>query len=275
MNTIEKRLSSELKATRAFDAQSSIFDSIYSSNITIQYKRERVRKHIESIIPLQSNILELNAGTGEDAIYFARKGHHVHATDISEGMQFELKKKANNAGLHDYISTEICSYTQLEHLQKKESYDLIFSNFAGLNCTGELSEVLKSFNTLTKPGGIVTLVVMPSFCLWETMFALKGRFKTAFRRLRSKNGVQAHIEGEYFTCWYYSPSFIYKFLKNDFELVGIEGLCTIVPPSYLEQFPERFPSLFKWLCKMEDRYKSHRIFRNVGDYFIISLQKKT
>ncbi|NVJ45941.1 MAG: class I SAM-dependent methyltransferase [Cytophagia bacterium] len=274
MNTIEKRLTSESNAAKAFDAQSSVFDSIYSSNSTIQYKRDRVREHIESIIPSQSNILELNAGTGEDAIYFAKKGHHVHATDISEGMQFELKKKAGSAGLQDYISTEICSFTQLEQLQKKDPYDLIFSNFAGLNCTGELTEVLKSLSSLTKPGGTVTLVVMPGFCLWETMFALKGRFKTAFRRLRSKNGVQAHIEGEYFTCWYYSPSFIYESLKGDFELVGIEGLCTIVPPSYLEQFPERFPRLFKWLCKMEDIYKSHRIFRNIGDYFIISLQKK-
>src|ERR1700733_12687757 len=108
---------SELKAAEAFNKQSPIFDEIYSPNIIIQYKRDRVRTHVEKFLAPQSNILELNAGTGEDAIYFAQQGHYVHATDISEGMQAELKKKRNNAGLENYISTEICSFTQLNNLK--------------------------------------------------------------------------------------------------------------------------------------------------------------
>src|SRR5690348_12801806 len=102
---------SEQKAAEAFTRQSSIFDEIYSANTIIQYKRDRVRTHVESFLNPNSNILELNAGTGEDAIYFAQKGHHVHATDISEGMQTELKKKRDIAGLHSSISAEICSFT--------------------------------------------------------------------------------------------------------------------------------------------------------------------
>jgi ubiquinone/menaquinone biosynthesis C-methylase UbiE len=272
-NAFSSNKISEQKAAEAFTRQSSIFDEIYSTNAIIQYKRDRVRKHAENFLKPGSNILELNAGTGEDAIYFAQKGHHVHATDISEGMQTELKKKRDSAALHSSISTEICSFTELGNLKNKGPYDFIFSNFAGLNCTNELDKVLLSFNSLLKPGGAITLVVMPGFCLWETMLALKGQFKTAFRRFNSKNGVCAHIEGVYFTCWYYTPSYIKKILKNDFKLISVEGLCSIVPPSYMENFPKKHPKLFKWLSKKEEKYKGKFPWKNIGDYFIISFQK--
>jgi len=265
---------SEQKAAEAFTRQSSIFDEIYSANTIIQYKRDRVRTHVENFLKPNSNILELNAGTGEDAIYFAQKGHHVHATDISEGMQTELKKKRDIAGLHSSISTEICSFTELYNLKNKGPYDFIFSNFAGLNCTNELDKVLLSFNSLLKSGGSITLVVMPNFCLWETLLACKGNFKTAFRRFNSKNGVRAHVEGVYFTCWYYKPSYIENILKNDFELISVEGLCSIVPPSYIENFTKKYPRLFKWLCNKEEKYKKKFPWKSIGDYFIISLRKK-
>src|SRR5262249_8199685 len=148
-------------------------------------------------------ILELNAGTGEDAIYFARHGHSVHATDISQGMQEKLSEKILSASLTDKVTFELCSFTQLENLENKGPYDFIFSNFAGLNCTKELGKVLRSFSPLLDPGGIVTLVMLPKFCLWETLLFLKGRFGTAFRRFFATSGRRAHIEGEYFRCWYY------------------------------------------------------------------------
>ncbi len=68
---------------------------------------------------------------------------------------------------------------------------MIFSNFAGLNCTGKLDQVLLSFDPLLKPGGLVTLVLLPPFCVWETALVLKGKFKTAFRRFFSKKGVKS------------------------------------------------------------------------------------
>jgi len=77
----------EQAAEKAFSKQSAIFDEIYSSNIIIQYKRQRVRDHLEQFLKPNSKILELNAGTGEDAVWFGKHGHTVHATDISKGMQ--------------------------------------------------------------------------------------------------------------------------------------------------------------------------------------------
>ena len=263
----------EQQAESAFSTQSVIFDELYSGNTIINYKRERVRSHVLKLLQPGSLILELNSGTGEDTLFFAHKGHKVHATDISEGMQNELKRKVALSGLESRISTEICSYTRLFQLENSGPYDHIFSNFAGLNCTDELDKVLASFNDLLKPGGTVTLVILPEFCMWETLLVFKGKFRTAFRRFFSSNGAKAHIEGVYFKCWYYNPSFVIKKLKDKFNLVGLEGLCTIVPPSYIEGFAEKHPKAYKFLKNKEDRLKSTWPWKYIGDYYIISLKK--
>ena len=263
------------KATeKAFSKQSAIFDDIYSANIIIQYKRQRVRDHLKQFLKPHSKILELNAGTGDDAIWFAQHNHTVHATDISKGMQEKLIEKVKDNKLESKITNEICSFNDLKNLYQKGPYDLIFSNFAGLNCTGELDLVLQSFSSLLNPGGIVTLVILPKFCLWESMLLFKGDFKTAFRRFFSSKGAKAHIEGEYFTCWYYNPSYVIKSMEHNYEVLSVEGICTLVPPSYLENFPTKRPKLFKWLKEKESVWKNKWPWKNIGDYYIISLRKK-
>jgi ubiquinone/menaquinone biosynthesis C-methylase UbiE len=273
METMQANIN-EQQAESAFNTQSVIFDELYAGNTIIKYKRERVRNHVLHLLLPGSYILELNSGTGEDALFFAQKGFKVHATDLSSGMQNELKRKVALNGMEELVSTEICSYTQLDQLKNKGPYDHIFSNFAGLNCTNELDKVLASFNALLKPGGTVTLVILPKFCLWETLLVFKGKFRTAFRRFFSSNGSKAHIEGVYFKCWYYNPSFIINQLKDQFHLLGIEGLCTIVPPSYMEGFAEKHPSVYQFLKNKEDKLKGSWPWKFIGDYYIISLKKK-
>lgn len=267
-------MNNEQLSASAFSRQSVVFDDIYASNTIVHYKRERVRNHINQYVHPNSYILELNSGTGEDAVYFAQQGHHIHATDIAEGMQQKLNEKVKWNNLEHKVTTELCSFTQLNSIKNKGPYDLIFSNFAGLNCTDKLNDVLLSFRPLLTEHGLVTLVLLPPFCLWELMMLFRGKFKTAFRRLNSKHGVNAHVEGVHFKCWYYRPSYIINTLKNDFELVDMEGLCTIVPPSYIEGFAEKHPRLYANLKKLEGKYKRTWPWKYTGDYYIITLRKK-
>lgn len=262
----------ESHAAEAFSRQSAVFDNIYGHDGIITYKRWRVRSHVEQYLQPGSRILELNAGTGEDAIYFAQQGYHVHATDIAGGMQQVLANKS--ASLRQQISHEICSFTQLEDLKNKGPFDHIFSNFGGLNCTGELDKVLSSFDSLLKPGGKVTMVIISKFCLWETFLVFKGKFRTAFRRFFSKRGRKAHVEGAYFKCFYYRPSYVVNQLKDQFKLLSIEGLCTIVPPSYIDGFAEKYPKTFRLLSQAENKRKTAWPWKFIGDYYIISLEKK-
>src|SRR5580692_11600007 len=197
----------EQQVAAAFSKQARKFDDYDAGNTIIYYKRNRVREHVLRYLPAEGSILELNAGTGTDAIWFAEQGYRVHATDIAEGMHERLREKVRLRGIGDKVTTEQCSFTALDSLQERGPFDLIYSNFAGLNCTGELDRVLRSFADLLRPGGQVSLVILPGFCLWETLMAFLGKFRTAFRRVFSgRRGTQSHVEGHYFRCWYYSPA---------------------------------------------------------------------
>ena len=264
----------ETLAAAAFSAQSQVFDAIYQYNTIVQYKRKRVRAHVNRLLLRGSHILELNAGTGEDSLYFASQGHTVYATDIASGMLQQLQEKVKNAGLAEMICTEQCSYTLLNQLSNKGPFDHVFSNFAGLNCTDQLDQVLRSLSPLVKKGGTVTLVILPPFCLWETALLLKGMWRTAFRRWAGKKGAVSHVEGHYFRCWYYPPSYVKKNMRQDFEHLCTEGLCTIVPPSYIEQFAEKYPRIYATLCRLEDKNAHRWPWRNMGDYYMISFRKK-
>ena len=257
----------------AFSEQSAIFDNLYSGNTIVQYKRKRIREHVQKYLSPQSYILELNAGTGEDAVYFAQQGHRVHATDLATGMLQVLQHKISFHSLGPSVTYELRSFMDLHNLQQKGPYDMIFSNLAGLNCTDQLDKVLLSFDPLLKPSGLITLVILPKFCLWETLLACKGKFKTAFRRFVGSKGAKAHIEGHHFRCWYYNPSYITRILGNSFEVLSLEGLCTIVPPSYIEHFAEKHPAAWQWLQKKEDRWKQSWPWKYIGDYYIITLKK--
>jgi ubiquinone/menaquinone biosynthesis C-methylase UbiE len=273
MNDVANTMNEKAAAT-AFSKQAPLFDRQYATDMIIQYKRKRVRDHVLQYLPPHSSILELNAGTGEDAVFFAQAGHTVHATDISEAMQEKLKEKTRLNGLQMRIGNELCSFRALQNLSHRGPYDLVFSNFAGLNCTNELPKVLRSLESLLKPGGLVTLVVLPKFCLWEFLLLFRGKIKTAFRRFTGKRGTSAHIEGEFFRCWYYNPSFIRKLLKDSFEMIAVEGLCTIVPPSYMAGFAEKHPRLYRLLVNKENQWKAKWPWKVIGDYYIITLQKR-
>ena len=273
MNSTNLNTNETLAAT-AFSKQSKVFDELYSGNTIIQYKRKRVRDHLNKFLQPGSFILELNSGTGEDAIWLAQQNYKIHATDIATGMQEILRQKIANEELENSITYELCSFTRLNELKQKGPYNVIFSNFAGLNCTAHLDKVLSSFSALLQPKGIVTLVMLPKFCLWETLLVFKEKLKTTTCLFLRVNGRSANVENTEFKCWYYNPSFIKKYLKDEFELLGIEGLCTLVPPSYIENFAEKHPTMYTFLKKKENKCKATWPWKYIGDYYIITLQKK-
>jgi ubiquinone/menaquinone biosynthesis C-methylase UbiE len=258
------------QANKAFTKQSSIFDAYYKPSPIVQYKRERVWALLQKYLKPNSRVLELNAGTGEDAVWLASQGHSVLATDVSPGMIAEQKAKVVAENLSDKIESRELSFLALDQLPE-ETFDAVFSNFGGLNCTDKLDHVLSGIAQKVSPGGVVCLVIMPPNCFWEWLWVFTGKFKKAFRRY-GKNGAQAHIEGEYFTTWYYKASWVRKQLPN-FKHLTTEALCLAVPPEHHKRLIENRPRLFRFLKWKESIIKTWPLLRGWGDYFVIVLQK--
>ena len=256
-------------AGKAFGRQSESFDAIDDSSVVIKWMRKKVYQHTERWLKHNSHILELNAGTGIDACYFASRGHRVLATDISTSMLNETQRKVETLNLENKVQTAQCDYTKLNELNVETRFDHIFSDFGGLNCVDDFFKVGRHFKDLLKPGGYVTLVMISPFCMWETALALKGNLKLAFRRFK-KGGAQSHLEGIEFKTHYFKPSELKKAMGKGFDLASLEGLAVFSPPPYLEL---RFSKgILKNLFSIDEKVSHWPIFRNIGDHYIATFQ---
>jgi ubiquinone/menaquinone biosynthesis C-methylase UbiE len=256
----------------AFTRQSEIFDDYEDKNQILKWMRSITRKHVLRHLKKGDTILELNAGTGLDAVYFAGKGYRIHCTDISEGMLKKLAAKVDKLKLNHLVSYQLLSFTELNKLEIKQ-FDYIFSNFGGLNCTDDLSNVFKYFNKLLTPQGRVTLVIIPPVCPWELALMFKGNFKTAFRRLR-RGGVMANVEGINFKTNYFSVSDTVKSLGSDFRVIETQGLASISPPPYMINFQVKFPHLYKGLTSLDEIISHTYPFNRWADHFILTAEYK-
>src|SRR5690606_5912491 len=104
------------------------------------------------------------------------------------------------------------------------SFDLVFSNFGGLNCISpiELKAVSEKLVSLLKPNGRLVIVLMGRKCLWETAYFLfKMKRKEAIRR-RSAGPVTANIDNKSTQLtWYYSPKELQETFAPHFSLKAL------------------------------------------------------
>jgi len=262
----------EQTVSKAFSNQAPVFDELYDSNYLVNYSRKIIRKEVLRLLPPQGEILEVNSGTGTDAIYFASLGFRITATDVSPKMVERIQHKVAARNLNHLVSARPCSFWNVDELGEKR-YDLVYSNFGGLNCTNHLDQVLDKLINKLKPGGKAVLVIMPVFCPWERMMLLVGNTRVAFRRRKGKS-TQAHIEGEYFDVWYYNPSYVVKAIKGKARLIRLQSLSLFVPPSAYRTFDKKHPVLLSVLEKLDAWFTQLWPFRNWGDYVIFSIEKE-
>ncbi len=251
----------------AFSKQSEIYDDYESSNNVLRWMRQQVYDVALKYLNPGNTILELNSGTGTDAVFFAKNGFNVFCTDLSDGMIHKIQIKIDKENLNDKIRVQKCSFTELYKLSG-EKFDFVFSNFGGLNCIDDLRKVINHFSNLLKINGKVMLVIMPPVCLWELLQIFRGKFKFAFRRF-NKSGTLSNVEGFTFKTYYYSKSDIKKFLGNNFQIVHQQGLAFFTPLPQMEKIQKKFPKLLKLLNKLDESLSRFFPFNLTGDHLIL------
>ena len=110
----------EQNVSDAFSRQSALFDEEDKNNLIIQQMRKQVHTHVLSLLNSGDKILELNAGTGIDAVFFAQHGCNVYATDNAQGMINTLAQKVKKLNLENKIQVQKCSFNNLEEIKAKE-----------------------------------------------------------------------------------------------------------------------------------------------------------
>ena len=262
--------------TESFDIAALTYDEDFTDSLTGKLQRSRVWQYLDPLLSAAPmHVLELNCGTGEDALHIAQRGHCVTATDISENMLSAARHKVSNGGLSAKVRFQKADLTQLNELNQEGSYDLIFSNFGGVNCVSpEAMEALaQEAGKLLKPGGKLVMVIMPRFCLWETLyFLLKGKPKDAFRR--RKDFSMANVSGEMVKTWYYSSQQVKRRFKAYFKSTRVKPVGLFGPPSYLEALMRRNKLLFQLMSVLENSLASFGWQSNMADHFYLEMEVK-
>ncbi|GAA0729786.1 hypothetical protein GCM10009430_40280 [Aquimarina litoralis] len=260
----------------SFDISAASYDEIFTNSHIGKLQRKRVHDFLTSVFPKNESleILEINCGTGHDAIWLSDLGHRIIATDISSKMIAVANSKLSTSNNQpDFRQLDI---NKLEETNFNNSFDLIFSDFGGLNCLSpsELENFFKVAATKLKPNGKIIGVIMPKHCLMENLyFIIKGSFKKAFRR-NTKNAIDVNLENTSVKTWYYNPKDIRKKSNSYFYINKTKPIGFLIPPSYLESFFKNKLGLLKFLNHLDSFFQHNSTISSYSDHYVITLSKK-
>lgn len=260
-----------------FDQVAISYDETFTNSVIGKKLRAVVWSYLDGVLVKGSalNVLEINCGTGEDAIQFAERGHTIMASDVSNEMLEVAQQKMINGKLES-VQTIASDMRNIREKLPNQKFDLIFSNFGGINCIPpkDLTLLASDFSSLLKPNGRFIGVIMPKYCLWEIFyFARKGKWKEGFRR-NTKNSLAVKVGEETVETWYYSPAEIKKKFESNFTKIVSRPIGISLPPSYLEDYFRKNIGKLDRLERWEKKLGMISGLSGLSDHFLIDLQRK-
>ncbi len=250
----------------AFDELATDYDASFSSGVLGRRLRQAVWRRLDSVYSAGDRILDLGCGTGEDAVYLARRGADVVAVDRSAQMVATARAKIEDAGLTEKIEVR---HGKIEGLAVRErSFDGALSNFGALNCVEDLEAVAETLAAAVRPHGRVVLCVMGPLVPWEWVWhLLRGRPRTGFRRLRSGGVAWRGL-----TVYYPSIGELRRTFAG-FRATRIAALGTLLPPTYAESWAAAHPRLIAGLDRCERQLETWWPLPWLADHYLIELER--
>ncbi|MFZ1595639.1 MAG: methyltransferase domain-containing protein [Anaerolineae bacterium] len=277
----------------AFDDSAATYDDAFTESTIGRLLRAAVWRRLDAQFRAGDRVLELNCGTGADAIHLAQRGVHVLATDVSEAMLAVTRRKVAQAGMEELVQvaklditdlaawgSSLRSETRDQRSQDDDSSpsrdpisDLrppvsgLLSNFGGLNCVADLAGVAQALAGLLKPGGRAILCIMGPLAPWEWAWYLRqGQVGKAFRRLR-RDGVPWRG----LTIRYPSIAALRRAFAPMFTVQRVSAIGALLPPSYVEPWAARHPALLARLNRIERRLETAWPLPWLADHYLIEM----
>lgn len=255
----------------AFGRLASSYDEDFESLPASQRLRQIIWEVYLRYFKRGDSLLELNCGTGTDALALAEKGIRVHATDISGGMLEAFQRKLSRSPHQGFVSTQRLAFDQLSTLNGR-MFDGAYSNMGGLNCEADIERVATDLGGLIRQGGMFIGTFLGDVAVWDMLaFLARGKTKEAFRR-RSPDGCAANVGGAIVQTYYYSPEAIQRFFSPQFLKVELLGLNIFTPPPTSQQAYRRLGKGMRLFERFDDMVMRLPPFNRIGDHFILVLK---
>lgn len=257
-----------------FDNNAAGYDTEFTTSPIGVLQRNRVYHYLKPLLGSNTRVLEVNCGTGHDAIHLAPMVKSYLATDASREM-VKICRQKHEAKLLSNLTFAVMDLKDLS-FTTDHHFDLLLSNFGGLNCLSPSQ--LKNFSNAIQPfmasGARLVLVVMPKKCWIENAW-YKLRKDTRIYRRNTVEGVATEVSGTSFYTYYYSPADIAEIFEGGFIVRKIKPIGLFIPPSYLNPLFKKRKWLLRCLYLLELMFGRFSAFGNYADHCYIELVKKT
>jgi SAM-dependent methyltransferase len=262
------------QALLAFDNLAPGYDDLFTRSMIGRAQRGAVWEVLSGIFEPGTHILELNCGTGEDALFLARHDMSVVACDGSEGMIRTARERIQDEDPDAPIQFELLPTEHLAQLHAGTLFDGALSNFSGLNCVSNLNQVARDLASMVTARAPVLICLSTRFCLAETLwFLFHANFRKAFRRTP---GV-AHAKVSGYTVKVHYPTLreVRRSFSPCFRLRSCTGIGVAVPPSYLEPAIRKYPRLLDLLRRIDMHISHLPLFRVMGDHMLLHFERES
>jgi SAM-dependent methyltransferase len=254
-----------------WDNAASTYDCDFTGTVIGLTRRHSVWRDLDRVFRPGQRVLELNCGTGIDAIHLAARGIQVLACDISPRMIQLARQQVVPPSLVSRLDFRVLPSENLGTLESETPFDGAFSNFSGLNCVEDLSAVARNLARLLKPGASLLACMIGRFVPWEIVwFLAHAEPGKAFARALSKRGL---IDGGQVKIQRPSVPEIARLFAPEFELRSHRGVGIAVPPSYMEPWARRFPEVTQLLARADNWIDRLPLFRNLGDCVLLEFSR--
>lgn len=261
--------------TEEFNSIAEHYDDHIFGNFINSYLRSRSIETMMKIFPASSDLLEIGCGSGTETLTLLKSGFRVTAIDISEKMIRIVNQKAEREGVKGNLKSYRLSFSEVDKVPDASgiaSFDGIYSTYGAFNCDPHIDRLPGKLHRLLKPGGILFLGVYNKLCASEILlhaFGMKiGRIFERFRNPVPEGNSRFCVD-----VFSYSPMYVKRLFSQYFNVVSIEAVPLIIPPSNYVHFMEKLPG--NSVLESLDRRLSKLPFLNVlGDHFLIVLKRK-
>src|SRR5450432_725331 len=248
------------------------YDATFTDSLIGRSQRNVVWHALENTFRPGDRVLELNCGTGEDALFLAKRGVAVLACDASARMISVGQHRKTREAPNSSLQFRILRNEDIDTLTAVDRFDGVLSNFSGLNCVQHLPAVARKLADLVKPGGAAILCLSTRVCLWEiTWYGLRGNFKKAFRRL--PGATVAKLNEIAVPVWYPTIAEVKRSFLPSFTLRSVRAVGLLVPPSYAELWIARHHSMLKAFETLDRIVGAWPGLRGVGDHVLLEFER--
>lgn len=267
-----------------FCAVAEVYDDQFTDHPLGRKKRALVHEVLDALVRKDDRLLELACGTGEDALHLADRVRSITLTDASPGMMARAIEKfrtqapsERQTARVDFIVATIEKVAGDESpVSDKAPFDLIYSNFDGLNCVASIPDVIPGLYRLLRPGGRLVVVFMTRHNLFEKMAdLLRGRFRRVVKGRAVESGEEVSIgDGATIRTWFPAVREVERaFVEAGFVKVERRAIGVTLPPTTMIGRYDRHTSLFRFLERFEGMLARLPLFDRTGDHVLLHLQR--